>query len=66
MNAPFCIRSQFYNTQEPEKVVEALCKIGYAGVFNYEIPGESRCPLPVKHAKVRCLRAGYEYLMREK
>ncbi|MBQ9774057.1 MAG: sugar phosphate isomerase/epimerase [Clostridia bacterium] len=47
-----------------EAVVAALREIDYEGMFNYEIPGESGCPNPVRHAKVAYLRAGYAYLMR--
>lgn len=48
-----------------EEVVAALREIDYEGMFNYEIPGESRCPDPIRHAKVQFLRAGYDYLMQK-
>ena len=48
------------------EVVAALREIDYDGMFNYEIPGESKCPTPIRHAKVQYLRAGYDYLMSEK
>ncbi|MBT3378053.1 MAG: sugar phosphate isomerase/epimerase [Lentisphaerae bacterium] len=33
-------------------VMEALRQSGYDGLFNYEIPGENRCPVPVRLAKL--------------
>jgi len=33
-------------------VMKALREIGYDGLFNYEIPGENRCPMPVRLAKL--------------
>lgn len=38
-------------------VVGALREIGYAGLFNFEIPGENRCPIPVRLAKLDYLKA---------
>ena len=32
--------------------VPGLKKVGYEGLFNFEIPGENRCPLPVRLAKL--------------
>lgn len=38
-------------------VMEALKKVNYNGLFNYEIPGESgRCPLPARLAKLDYLK----------
>lgn len=48
------------------EVVRTLREIGFAAPFNYEIPGENRCPLEVRDAKLRYLRVGYEYLMWQK
>lgn len=46
------------------EVVDALRKINYEGMFNYEIGGEShKCPVPVKHYKYLGIKAGYDYLM---
>ena len=46
------------------EVVRALREIGYDGIFNYEIGGESGyCPVPVKHVKFLGIKAGYDYLM---
>ena len=46
------------------EVVEALREIGYDGMFNHEIGGDSgACPVPVKHFKYRSVKAGYDYLM---
>ena len=44
-------------------VVKALREIDYEGMFNFEIPGESHCPLPIRHAKLDYLKQCYEYLM---
>ena len=40
-----------------EEVVGALREIGYAGLFNFEIPGENRCPIPARLAKLDYLKA---------
>ena len=46
------------------EVVDALRDIGYEGMFNHEIGGESgNCPVPVKHIKYHGIKAGYDYLM---
>ena len=46
------------------EVVKTLREIGYEGIFNYEIGGESGyCPVPVKHVKFLGIKAGYDYLM---
>jgi sugar phosphate isomerase/epimerase len=47
------------------EVVRALSEIGYDGMFNYEIGGDSgSCPVPVKHSKFIGIKAGYDYLMK--
>lgn len=34
-------------------VLKALCAVGYDGLFNFEVPGESRnCPMPARLAKL--------------
>ncbi len=43
-------------------VTAALKKIGYNGLFNYEIPGERHLPLPLRGAKCDYLRVMTEYL----
>ena len=46
------------------EVVDALREIGYDGMFNMEIGGDSgKCPVPVKHIKYLGIKAGYDYLM---
>lgn len=45
------------------EVVRALREVGYQGVFNYEIPGENHCPLPVRDMKLKFIIDGYNYLM---
>lgn len=51
-------------TVEWDKVMPALKEIDYKGLFNYEIPGESRCPLPVRLAKLDYLKKVTEYLLK--
>ena len=46
-------------------VVRTLREIGYEGMFNYEIPGESKCPLAIRDAKLQYIKTGYAYLMSE-
>ncbi len=43
-------------------VMEGLSEIGYADCFNYEIPGERLCPMPVRDAKADYLKAVTQYL----
>ena len=38
-------------------VTGAIKEIGYEGLFNFEIPGERHCPLPVMMAKLDFLKA---------
>ena len=33
-------------------VMTALREVGYSGLFNFEVPGENSCPLPVRLAKL--------------
>jgi len=44
-------------------VMAALKEINYAGLFNYEIPGESRCPLAARLAKMDYIKTIYPILM---
>jgi sugar phosphate isomerase/epimerase len=44
-------------------VVAALREIGYGGLFNLEIPGESCIPLPLRDAKIAYIKTCYDYLM---
>ncbi len=44
-------------------VVEALREINYNGLFNLEIPGESRIPLELRREKIKYIKACYDYLM---
>jgi sugar phosphate isomerase/epimerase len=34
------------------EIMVALREVGYSGLFNYEVPGENRCPMPVRLAKL--------------
>ena len=47
------------------KVVKALKKVNYKGMFNMEIPGESHIPMELRCEKLKYIRACYEYLMRK-
>ena len=47
------------------EVVEALREIGYVGMFNFEIPGEHRAPLPILAKKLEYTRFIYDYLIGE-
>lgn len=44
-------------------VVRGLRKIDYEGMFNYELPGECKCPLPIRDAKLQYIKICYDYLM---
>ena len=44
-------------------VVKALREIDYEGMFNFEVPGESQCPIPIRHAKLEYIKCCYDYLM---
>ena len=44
------------------EVMEALGETGYDRLFNMEIPGESRCPIEIRKAKLRYCRSVCEYL----
>ena len=44
-------------------VVRGLREIGYEGMFNYEIGGECKCPLPIRDAKLQYIKICYDYLM---
>jgi sugar phosphate isomerase/epimerase len=45
------------------EVVSAVKEIGYDGLFNLEILGENKCPLPIRHAKLRFLKDMTDYMM---
>ena len=46
------------------EVIDALREVGYSGIFNYEIGGDSgKCPLPVKHIKYSFVKSTYDYIM---
>lgn len=40
-----------------DTVTRELNALNYRGLFNFEIPGESRCPLPVRLAKLEYLKS---------
>ena len=46
------------------EVVKALNEINYDGLFNLEIPGESRIPMELRNAKIKYIQACFDYLMR--
>ena len=37
-------------------IAAALADVGYAGLLNFEVPGENRCPIPVRRLKLAYLR----------
>ena len=43
-------------------VIRACREVGYDGLYNYEIPGENTCPVPVRIMKLRYLRALSDWL----
>ena len=43
-------------------VMKTLDEIGYEDLFNYEIPGERLCPMPVRDAKAAYLKQMTDYL----
>jgi len=47
------------------EVVKALNEINYDGLYNLEIPGESRIPLELRNAKIKYIKACYDYLMKQ-
>ena len=44
-------------------VVRGLRKVSYEGMFNYELPGENKAPLPIRDAKIQYIKICYDYLM---
>ena len=45
--------------------MDGLKEINYEGMFNYEIPGDSKnCPREVLHQKTKLVKATYDYLMK--
>jgi len=42
----------FSGTIKWEEVIDVFNKIGYSGIFNFEIPGEVRCPVEVRDIKI--------------
>ena len=46
-----------------KSVVSALKDIGYSGLFNLEIPGENKAPLPVRDARLKYAKEVLEYMI---
>ena len=44
-------------------VMAALREVGYSGLFNMEVPGENRCPFPVRAAKLDYARTLAEWMV---
>jgi len=44
-------------------VMRALAEIGYEGLFNFEIPRENTCPMPVRLAKLDYLSEVADYMI---
>ena len=47
-----------------EEVISEMKKIGYDGLYNLEIPGESHCPLEIRSLKLDYIKKVFEYLDR--
>ena len=47
------------------EVVAAIREIGYSGLFNLEILGENKCPIPIRNAKLRFVKEMTDYMMTE-
>ena len=47
------------------RVMPALAKIGYQGLFNFEIPRENQCPMPVRLAKLDYLGRMADFMIGE-
>lgn len=45
------------------EVINALREINYEGLFNYEIPGERRAPMPILAYKLEYLHKCYDHFM---
>jgi sugar phosphate isomerase/epimerase len=45
------------------EVMTALREVGYSGLFNFEVPGENRCPMPVREAKLDYARQLADYII---
>jgi len=39
-----------------DTVLKSLHRVGYCGPFNFEVPGENRCPMPVRIVKLDYMR----------
>ncbi|MBN2311413.1 MAG: sugar phosphate isomerase/epimerase [Candidatus Hydrogenedentes bacterium] len=48
-----------------EDVVTGLKEIGYAGLANFEVPGERRCPFPIQLAKLDYAKALFALMFGE-
>jgi hypothetical protein len=40
-----------------------LREVGYSGLFNFEVPGENRCPMTVREAKLDYARQLADYII---
>lgn len=45
------------------EVMRALRQVGYHGLFNFEVPGENKCPPPVRLTKLRYARELAEWMI---
>lgn len=45
-----------------EQFMRALNRIGYEGLFNFEIPGETSAPIEIRKAKLRYIKEMAEYM----
>jgi sugar phosphate isomerase/epimerase len=48
-----------------DEVINSFKKIKYNGIFNFEIPGEVRCPLVIRDIKIKYVLQVGDYLVRK-
>lgn len=49
-----------------EEVMDALDEINFDGILNFEVPGESRCPLEIRDIKIKYAFEIGNYLIKKK
>lgn len=54
----------YYGNINWQAVVSTMKKIGYSQLFNLEIPGENKAPLPIRDARLRYAKEILDYMIR--
>lgn len=54
----------FYGNINWQSVVSTIKGIGYSQLFNLEIPGENKAPLPIRDARLRYAKEMLDYMIR--